>query len=172
MADRVILTGFMGSGKSAVGRILARESGMDFIDTDNLAEAKMGMSITEAFESKGEQFFRAAEEAVIRESLEGPVSQRGTVIALGGGSITSAGVRQLLAAEPAVVMLDVDTATAFDRVHDKSRPLARDRREFMSLFGERKTLYHAVAKLTIDTRGKSVDEIVLEIRNFLARRTK
>lgn len=161
MAGRVIITGFMGSGKTTVGHLLAMELGTEFIDTDVLAEQRMGMSISEAFERKGEQYFREAEEAVIVRLLEEGIGTD-AVISLGGGAVTSDRVRQLLEAE-AVILLDVDVDTAYERSHGGKRPLASDRHEFELLFHERADLYRRVASSVVEVGERGADDLVEEI---------
>ncbi|RJQ45532.1 MAG: shikimate kinase [Gaiellales bacterium] len=169
MARRVILAGFMGSGKTAVGKALAAATGMDFVDTDSLAEDRMGISIAQAFARRGEPYFRAVEEEVVSEALAREAQGGGAVISLGGGAVTSERVSRLLADEPAVVLLEVDTDTAFERSRGGGRPLARDRAEFGKLHDSRRELYRRVAKLTVDTEGREVKDIVAEIGTFLER---
>jgi shikimate kinase len=168
MAERVILTGFMGSGKTAVGRRLAQKTDMEFCDTDSLAEQRMGMSINTAFDQEGESFFRDQEEAVIREQLgAAAASGRGRVISLGGGAITTMGIQELLEQEENVVLLDSDVATAFERSRGGDRPLARSRESFEQLYATRKELYRRLANMVIDVDDKSVEELVDEIIELL-----
>lgn len=171
VAGRVIMTGFMGSGKTAVGRGLARSLGFRFIDTDTLVERRMGMSISDAFATRGEAFFRDEEEAVIREVLAEPEVGAGAVISLGGGAVTTAGVRALLGEEETVILLDVDVATAFERSRGGDRPLARERDEFEKIYRDRKELYRQVADTVIDVGNKEIEEVVGEIRAELVRRS-
>jgi shikimate kinase/3-dehydroquinate synthase len=149
----LVLIGFMGAGKSTVARELARELGVAAIDSDELLEQRLGHSPAREFELNGEAAFRAAEETLVCELLDGALP--GAVIALGGGSILSPRVRTAL--EPhLVVLLDVDAQRAWERVGAPEvlggalgRPLARDREAFIALHGERKQLYedHAHAYL-------------------------
>lgn len=162
----MILTGFMGSGKSVVGLRLARELGMEFIDTDVLVERRMGMSILDAFDKHGESYFRAQEEAVISETLDSS-RDRDEVIALGGGAIESEGVRAMLEPEPFVIHLEVDADTALERVSGSGRPLARERDEFVRLHRERKPVYESVAAFEVDTGQMDVEGIIAAIREFL-----
>lgn len=165
MAGRVILTGFMGSGKTAVGRGLADTLGYDYRDIDAIVEGRMGMSIAEAFAREGEAFFRAEEEVVIREELGAP--GEGKVISLGGGAVTSAGVREMLRDEDFVVWIDVDVATAFERSRDGKRPLAQDRGEFERLYRERESLYRQVADFVVEAGNRGIDELVGEVAALL-----
>jgi shikimate kinase/3-dehydroquinate synthase len=149
----LVLIGFMGAGKSTVAHELARELGVAALDSDELLEQRLGHSPAREFERSGEAAFRAAEETLVCELLDGALP--GAVIALGGGSILSARVRTAL--EPhLVVLLDVDAERAWERVGAPEasggalgRPLARDREAFIALHGERRELYerHAHAYL-------------------------
>lgn len=164
-----MITGFMGSGKSVVGKRLAQARGMEFIDTDLLAEARMGCSISEAFTARGEEYFRRVEAEVVRDLLSGPGKGRGQVISLGGGAVTREDTRELLAKEDMVVLLQVDGETAFRRAQNGRRPLAADRNEFMRLLEERREDYAAVADLTVDAT-RTIDETVAAIEEFLERK--
>lgn len=165
MAGRVIITGFMGSGKTAVGKRLAQRTDMDFVDTDVLATEKMGISIRKAFAERGEEYFREVEEEAVRDALAAGARQR--VVSLGGGAVTSAATRSLLEDEEAVIWLAVDVETAFRRSRGGSRPLARDRREFERLYQQRQSYYEAIARMKVDTSEMEIDEIVDAIIAFL-----
>lgn len=169
MADRVIITGFMGSGKSVVGRRLAQAEGTAFVDTDQLAEARMGCTISQAFETQGEEYFRGIEAEVISDLLSEPTDSRGEVISLGGGAVTSATIRELLEREDNVILLGVDGETAFSRAQNGRRPLAVDKQAFLRLLEERRGDYAAVADMTVDA-SRDIDSIVKEIRDFLERK--
>lgn len=164
MAGSLILIGFMGSGKTAVGQELASRSGMGFRDADQAIEEKAGMTVAEIFDSQGEAGFRRLEEETVTDLLDaGAGKVEGLVISLGGGAVTSERLRSRLAAEPLVVLLDTDVELAFHRSQDGSRPLARDQRRFRELYRERQPLYESVAKFRIDTRGKSIRQVTAEI---------
>ncbi|HZQ88573.1 MAG TPA: bifunctional shikimate kinase/3-dehydroquinate synthase [Gaiellaceae bacterium] len=134
---RVALIGFMGAGKSTAARAVGG------IDADDLIEAAAGKPIPEIFREDGEAAFRAHEERAI-------------VLALGGGAVTSAKVRDALD-ETLTVWLDVDVDTCWDRVRGSDRPLAQDEAEFRRLFDERRTLYAEAA----DVVAKDVHDVVL-----------
>jgi len=134
---RVALIGFMGAGKSTAARAAGG------IDADDLIEAAAGKPIPEIFREDGEAAFRAHEERAI-------------VLALGGGAVTSAKVRDALD-ETLTVWLDVDVDTCWDRVRGSDRPLAQDEAEFRRLFDERRTLYAEAA----DVVAKDVHDVVL-----------
>jgi shikimate kinase/3-dehydroquinate synthase len=142
----LVLIGFMGAGKSTAARELAEAMGVQALDSDRLLEEQLGHTLAREFELAGEPAFRAREEQLVCELLAGAGERQ--VIALGGGSVLSARVRDALAPHR-TVLLDVATDTAWQRVHahadGDARPLARDRDEFVRLHGERSALYEQLA---------------------------
>jgi shikimate kinase/3-dehydroquinate synthase len=145
------LIGFMGAGKSTLGRELARLTSRPFIDTDEQIEQRFG-PIGELFE-RGELEFRRIEEQVVAEALAGPTS----VIALGGGAVLSEETRKRLDRTAFVAWVPVDVENAWLRVGDSGRPLARDREEFGRLYDERASLYERVA----EGQGDDVQSLLL-----------
>ena len=140
----IVFIGFMGAGKSAA-LAAAREAGLDTTETDELMERELGMSIAECFERDGEEAFRARESEIAGALLE---RAEGGAIALGGGSVLSERVRSALGRHT-VVWLDVDAGTAWERVSDSDRPLARERTRFDALLADRKPLYEALANAVL-----------------------
>ena len=128
----LVFIGFMGAGKTTAARAAAAALGARSVDSDHLLEAKIGQPIEDYFAAHGEASFRALEEQVVCELLDHPP---GPVISLGGGAASSERVRAALARHT-VVLLDVDTATAWQRAGGR-RPLARDRARFAALHAER-----------------------------------
>ena len=114
------LIGFMGAGKTTIGRELARLTQRPFVDTDEEIAKRFG-PIPELFE-RGEPEFRQIEEQVVAEALAGPTA----VIALGGGAVLSEATRRRLRRTAYVGWVTVDVETAWSRVRDSGRPLARD----------------------------------------------
>jgi shikimate kinase / 3-dehydroquinate synthase len=151
------LIGFMGAGKSRLGRELAKRTQRPFVDTDQEIEKRFG-PIGELFE-RGEPEFRRIEEQVVVEALAGPTA----VIALGGGAVLSEATRKRLRRTAFVAWVTVDVDTAWSRVRDSGRPLARDREEFGSLFEERAVLYDVLAQGT----GQDADSLLLESLHFI-----
>lgn len=133
----VTLMGFMGAGKSTVGRILATRLGWDFIDTDRLIEAKTGRSIPEIFATDGEAAFRQLEAAVIQEVAQGDRQ----VIATGGGSILDPANRLVLRMSGPVIHLKASPDLLWRRVSGTDRPLAQDPEAFRERYQERLPLY-------------------------------
>jgi shikimate kinase/3-dehydroquinate synthase len=137
LGKHLALIGFMGAGKSTIGREVAERTDRPFVDTDEEIERRFG-PIPALFE-RGEPDFRRIEEQVVAEALAGPDA----VIALGGGAILSERTRQRLEARAFPVFLDVDVETAWQRVRESDRPLARNKRDFRRLYETRKPLYAA-----------------------------
>ena len=145
------LIGFMGAGKTSLGRELARLTARPFVDTDEVIEQRHG-PIGELFE-RGEPEFRWLEEQVVAEALAGPTA----VIALGGGAVLSEATRERLADTSFVAYVRVDVDKAWERVQGSGRPLARDREQFVNLYGERVDVYESIA----DGEGGSVENLLL-----------
>jgi len=168
----LVLIGFMGSGKSSVGRELARRWGYRFIDTDAMIRHKYDLSIPEIFAKFGEPFFREAEyQALVR--LQGIGS---TVIATGGGIVTQPRNLPLLRTLGPVVWLSADQTTIVDRVGKSThRPMldqANPEESVTRLLAERAPLYRQAADLLIETSGLThrevADRIVLGLDKFRA----
>jgi shikimate kinase / 3-dehydroquinate synthase len=145
-----VLIGFMGAGKTSAAQELARSLGVDAQDSDELLAARLGHPLAHEFELHGEQPFRAAEEQLVCELLEDPgvAHDADAVIALGGGSVLSARVREALAGH-VTILLDIAPHMAWERVHaardGSERPLARDRDAFLALHAQRQELYEQLA---------------------------
>jgi shikimate kinase len=154
-----VLIGMPGAGKSSVGRALAKRVGVRFRDSDDLVVEATGRSVTELF-AESEQTFRAAETAAILDALDAFEG----VLALGGGSLLSATVRQSLGESGApVVLLRTGLTTLAQRVGSGAgRPLlaADPVGRLTVLAEERGALYDAAADLTVDTDGRTVSEVV------------
>jgi len=140
-----VLIGFMGAGKSSAAKELAEVLGGAALDSDKLLEASLGHSVAREFELHGEDAFRALEERLVCELLGD--ARADDVVALGGGSILSATVREALLGH-VTVLLDVSAETAWERVDAGQagrRPLAREREAFFALHSERLALYEGLA---------------------------
>jgi shikimate kinase len=168
----VILTGFMATGKSEVGRRLARRLGRPFVDTDGLVEAAAGRSVAEIFAADGEARFRALE----REAVEQACGVPDAVVATGGGTLLDAENRRRLAAVGPIICLSASPDDILRRVVDpSSRPLLAangggDRRERVrALLAERAPVY-ALATHAVDTSGLSVDQVVERVQALVGGR--
>jgi shikimate kinase len=138
---RIVLTGFMGSGKTTVGPLLARRLAWDFVDADDVLEAEAGMPIADIFARHGEAAFRAREHAVIAR-LAG---RDALVLALGGGAIETAAVREFLLNSPGTLLvhLDVLLETTLARCggSEHIRPILADRANLAARYERRLPLY-------------------------------
>jgi shikimate kinase len=154
----IVLVGFMGAGKTTVGRLLAAKLGLPFTDSDHVIEDRAGKPIRQIFTDDGEPGFRELEHEVIADLLKG----EDLVLALGGGAAGHVATRDLLAAVP-VVYLRVSYAEAMNRVAgDHGRPMLA-RPDVAQLYQVRDPLYAEAATLTIDTDARSPEEIAADI---------
>lgn len=151
--------GLPGSGKSTIGRRLAKALGVSLLDTDAVIEQQTGRSITDIFATDGEPEFRRIEEEVIRAALE----EHDGVLSLGGGAVTSPGVRAALAGHT-VVYLEISAAEGVRRTSGNTlRPLLAgpDRAEkYRELMSKRIPLYRRVATIRVDTNRRNPGAVV------------
>jgi len=146
---RIYLTGFMGSGKSTVGKRLAARLGVPFMDLDEDVERRAGMSVREIFERQGEPAFRQMEHEALRATLD----VADVVVALGGGTMVFEGNFRLIQAGGLSVWLNLPFATIAGRVGalgKSDRPLFQDETQALALYRERLPAYRR-ADLTVDT---------------------
>jgi shikimate kinase len=163
----VFLIGPMGSGKTAVGRQLARRLKLPFADSDAEIESRTGVDIAYIFEREGEEGFRARE----REVIDALTQSGGIVLATGGGAILLPENRERLAARGTVVFLDTTIEQQLERTRrSRHRPLlaAADRRATLeALARAREPLYRSIAALTIRTDGRAPATVAGEIARAL-----
>lgn len=148
----IVLVGFMGSGKTTVGRLIAKETGMPLIDMDALIEERAGKTINEIFAEEGEPRFRQLE----RELVEELSAQEGHIISTGGGIVLNPDNIADFERTGLVVCLLVDSQSVLDRVrHDSTRPLLAGDKEqkILELLESRRPLYEAVTH-RINTSGR------------------
>ena len=159
MTPKAVLIGLPGSGKSTIGRRLAKALGCALIDTDAAIEERTGRRIADIFAVDGEAGFRRIEEQVIREALQ---SHDG-ILSLGGGAVTSPGVRDALAAQT-VVYLEISAAEGIRRTSGNNlRPLLAgpDREsKYRGLVTDRVPLYRRVATIRINTNRRNPGAVV------------
>ena len=178
---RIVLTGFMGAGKSTVGRLLADALGWSFLDLDAHLEARAGASVPELFESRGEAHFRRLESSALASALR----QANVVLALGGGAPETLTNRLLLEQTPGTftVFLDAPFPVLFDRcmlqalnpghgaaARDADRPNLRDSDAARLRFNTRLPLYRRLARVTVDTTVLSAQQTVPAILDGLGKR--
>jgi shikimate kinase len=158
-AKSIVLIGFMGAGKSSVGRFLERRTGLARVDTDEMISSKFGLSIEEIFSKHGEACFRDAETETLRQLSP----DRPSIIVTGGGIVLRQENIDLLKKLGAVVWLDANEKTLFQRASRRGqRPLlqtANPRKSFSELFRKRRTLYKGAADVRVDTSSLSHDEV-------------
>ncbi|MET7300619.1 shikimate kinase [Embleya sp. NPDC005575] len=158
----VVLVGPPGAGKTTVGLVLARTHGVGFRDTDTDVQERAGKSIPDIFVDEGEARFRELEHQAVAEALAGHAG----VLALGGGAILDDATRVLLKGHR-VVFLEVDLADAVKRVGlDAPRPLlmGNPRARWRELMEQRRPLYTEVAAVTVNTAGRTPEDVAAEIR--------
>jgi shikimate kinase len=165
----VFLIGPMGSGKSAVGRQLARLLRFTFYDSDADIEAKTGVDIGYIFDKEGEPGFRMRE----KESIERLTRLDGVVLATGGGAVIDADNRRVLAERGTVVYLETSVDQQLERTrHGRHRPLLNDtdpQEKLKELMLRRAALYKEIADLTVSTNGRRVQLVAEEIYQALHR---
>lgn len=171
----VVLVGFMGSGKSSVGRELARRFGVPFVDVDERIELAAGCPIRDLFAREGEQAFRLREKDALREV----VSVKGCVVATGGGAFADEGSRILLRSYAPVVYLETGVETLLERLFggvdpmagDPVRPLLRggDREKVVLDLLSRRVPGYREADFTVRTDGCTVEEVAEQVAGWIER---
>jgi shikimate kinase len=156
---RIVLTGFMGSGKTTIGPLLAGRLGWSFLDVDDVIEAEAGVTIAELFARHGEAPFRDREHATIARLAAGDA----LVLALGGGAIEHPATRMLLVTTPATLLvhLEVELATTLARCRgtEHLRPILADQANLASRYQRRLPLYRT-AHVSISVDALTPDEVV------------
>lgn len=161
--NRIFLIGPMGAGKTTIGKQLANQLGMDFIDSDQEIQARTGVDIPTIFEYEGEEGFRAREQAVIEDLTQ--LDQR--VLATGGGAVVRPVNRQNLSARGIVVYLECSPEQQYERTYrDRKRPLIQTDdplARLRELTVEREPLYRETADYVVSTEGRSAAAVAREI---------
>jgi shikimate kinase len=159
MAPKAVLIGLPGSGKSTIGRRLAKALNVTMLDTDVAIEARTGRRIADIFATDGEEEFRRIEEEVVRAAL----AEHDGVLSLGGGAVTSAGVRAALAGHT-VIFLEISAAEGVRRTGGSTvRPLLAgpDRAEkYRALMSQRVPVYRQVATIRVNTNRRNPGAVV------------
>ena len=166
----IVLVGFMGTGKSSVGRILARRLGREFIDIDRYLEEKEKRKIREIFEKEGEPYFRSIEKEAVRHWAQ----KRGVVITTGGGAVMDPDNWSALKEGGLLVTLLASPVVIYDRVkNSKNRPLLKDRQdlkaEIAEMLAQRKP-YYEKSDYYFDTDGKTASQVARMILRVLEKK--
>ncbi|MFI3175945.1 MAG: shikimate kinase [Eubacteriales bacterium] len=168
MKKQIILVGFMGCGKSSVGRSLAGQIRYEYCDVDAVIEQQEKCTIADIFKAKGEAYFRSLEVACFQQLLE---QEERTVIATGGGLPMAEENQKQLEQHPMVIYLKASSQTIYERVkRDRTRPLLQTedpKGTIDSLLELRTPVYESVANLIVETDGKSVERVWREIQEAL-----
>lgn len=171
LPKRVVLVGPMGAGKSTIGRMLAKELGYQFLDSDRIIEERCGANIPWIFDVEGEDGFRARETSMLEELSH----QSGTVLATGGGAIMRTENRPLLKRDAVVIYLRTSIEQQVERTRkDRNRPLLQNddpEAVLRKLFAIRDPIYSEVADITMHTDRKSPRLVVRQLVNRLNPRT-
>jgi shikimate kinase len=167
---RIYLTGFMGAGKSSVGRVLAARRGVPFVDLDAEIVARAGASIPEIFAAGGEGEFRRLEREAL-EAVLGVPELADAVIATGGGTVAWMGTAERLAASGATVWLNLPFATIVERIGvlgKLDRPLFRDETQAFALYRERLAAYRRCDLEVAVAAEESPEEVAARVEQRLA----
>ncbi len=166
MSRQLVIVGPPGAGKSTVGRLVASRLGGQLRDTDADVERVAGKPISDIFVEDGEAAFRELERAAVAAAL----NDHDGVIALGGGAVQDVATRELLASRR-VVFLDVGLADAAARIGlNRDRPLllGNVRAQLKKLMDERRPLYQQVATVTVNTSGRTPEDVADEVLRHAA----
>jgi len=167
----IVLTGFMATGKSTVGKKLAEKLGWQYVDTDEIIEHEIGMKIAEIFDKRGEPFFRDVETRAARFASK----KNNCVIATGGGIVQKAENMKIFEKNSIVVNLTASPEVIFERIKGNTdRPLLNKpdpMAEITSLLEFRRPFY-ARCNISVNTDKLTVDEIVEKISEYARNKTK
>ena len=167
MTLRVVLVGLPGVGKTSVGRALAGELGVGFVDLDDVIEARCGASAPDVLRARGETVFRGLEAEALAAALADPLD---VVLATGGGTVESTDARTLLMAQPLVVQLVADPPALVTRLRGGDRPLlpSPSLEDLAVLAARRGPWYDEVASAKVDASGP-VDEVASAVARLVVR---
>ena len=167
MEGSVAIVGYMGSGKTTLGRLLARALGREFVDLDRAIVKSAGRGIPEIFAERGEKHFSDLEHEALADALEG---RSPSVIACGGGIVIRPDNRALLRGVT-TVFLKEDTDVLYRRTRGPGRPLrAASREEFEQRYAERLPFYTEVADIEVGVDGRPPTKVAEEVLGCLSKR--
>lgn len=165
----IALIGFMASGKTTIGKMLAREMHFEFTDTDFLVEKDENKKISDIFKTHGEAYFREAEHRILKHVAEQPRQ----VISTGGGILTIPKNIAVLKENSFVVFLDVPFEVLSSRVTDTStRPLFADKEKAFMLWQDRYETYKNTADFIIDTSKEPLNRSITKIKEAFLKYTR
>ncbi len=162
----IVLVGFMGTGKSVVGKLLAKKLNMDFVESDEMIEIREKMPIKDIFEKKGELYFRLVEKEVVEEASQ----RKNVVISAGGGAIADEDNLKNLKNSGIIICLKASPETILRRTKDlKTRPLLNipDPKKQIEELLQKREVYYSKADFSIDTDNLSIDEVVAKVITFV-----
>ncbi len=166
---RIILVGFMGAGKTVVGKTIAKKLNINFIDIDLEIEKREGKNISSIFKEYGEIYFRNIETNMLKEFL----TMNDVIISTGGGVVTIDENCRLIKKENNVIFLDASVDTIYKHLLkciDK-RPLLKDsknlKESISQLLSKRYNRYKDVSTITIDTNGKNIEQVVSQVLVYI-----
>lgn len=163
----IVLVGFMGTGKTQVGKALAKDFSLEFIDTDDVIEERLGIKIHEIFKRYGEEYFRDKERAVVKELSE----LKGSIIATGGGIVINPQNMLDLKRNGVVICLAATPEAILSRLSgEDDRPLlsAPDKLNRIKKLLESRRGFYGQADVTIDTTNMGILEVVKEVKGVLS----
>lgn len=171
---RIVLIGFMGAGKTTVGRVLADRLRWKFYDLDDVIEQRTGQSVSQIFASGGETGFRRMETSALRAMLEDNSPSQDHILALGGGAFVQPENRRLLEQAGAITVLleaPLEELRRRCQAEAKARPLAQQEAHFAGLFAARRADYER-AQFRVQTLGLPVDQVAAQIERMVSTVTK
>lgn len=161
----ILLVGFMGCGKSSVGKAFATQRGWPFFDLDELIVQQEGRPISEIFKVEGEDYFRNIEHQVLKDLL---LAENSGIIALGGGAFTFARNREVVAQRGISIWLDCSMEVITARIGaDHSRPLFKNPEQAAALYQARRSAYQQ-ADLSLNISTMSINEVIVALENLLS----
>ena len=166
MSANIVLVGFMGTGKSTVGRVIAQKLGFHFIDTDDVIEQTSKAKISDIFAEHGEVYFRDLES----QAVKSVALMKNQVVATGGGVVLRSSNIDLLRTGGPIFCLNATPKAIWDRVRSsRSRPLLRgpDPLKKIETLLDKRAPYYALADHQIETTGVSVDRVANEIISYI-----